>query len=67
MKRTKVSLGQVLSDDMTNPFWQSILSNPNYARFEQDLDHIVNQSKKHGKPYAYIDADKLTPYEWKLK
>ena len=54
MKRTKVSIEQVFSDDMTNPFWSSIQSNPNYARFEKEIDHIIDQSKKHGKPYVDI-------------
>jgi hypothetical protein len=59
MTRNKVSLGQVLSDDMTNPFWQSILSNPNYARFEQETNHIIEQSRKHRKPYVEIGEDDL--------
>ena len=57
MKKTKVSIEQVLSDDMNNPFWQSILNNPNYARFEQEIDHIIDQSQQHGKPYVDIEAD----------
>jgi hypothetical protein len=56
MKPTKVSIEQVLSDDMTNPFWCSILNNPNYARFEQEINHIIDQSQQHGKPYVDIDA-----------
>ena len=56
MKPTKVSIQQVLSDDMTNPFWQSILNNPNYARFEQEINHMIDQSQQHGKPYVDIDA-----------
>jgi hypothetical protein len=59
MKLTKVSIEQVLSDDMTNPFWSSILNNPNYARFEQEIDYIINQSQQHGKPYADIHTDQL--------
>ena len=59
MKPTKVSMKQVLSDDMTNPFWQSILNNPNYARFEQEINHMIDQSQQHGKPYADIHTDKL--------
>ena len=59
MKPTKVSIQQVLSDDMTNPFWSSILNNPNYARFEQEINHIIDQSQQHGKPYADIDAEEF--------
>jgi hypothetical protein len=54
MKQNKVSVKQVLSDDMDNPFWSSLQSNPNYASFEQEIDHIIDQSKKHGKPYVEI-------------
>jgi hypothetical protein len=59
MKPTKVSIQQVLSDDMTNSFWSSILNNPNYARFEQEIDYIINQSQQHGKPYVDIDTEEL--------
>ena len=59
MKPTKVSIQQVLSDDMTNPFWSSILNNPNYARFEQEINHIIDQSQQHGKPYADIHTYQL--------
>ena len=59
MKPIKVSIEQVLSDDMTNPFWSSILNNPNYARFEQEIDHIIHQSQQNGKPYVDIAAEEL--------
>ena len=59
MKQTKVSMKQVQSDDMTNPFWSSILNNPNYARFEQEINHIIDQSQQHGKPYVDIHTDEL--------
>jgi len=59
MKPTKVSIQQVLSDDMTNAFWSSILNNPNYARWEQEINHIIDQSQQHGKAYADIDAEEF--------
>ena len=59
MTRNKVSLKQVLSDDMTNPFWRSILNNPKYAQFEQETNHIIEQSRKHRKPYVEIGEDDL--------
>jgi|688.fasta_scaffold2306684_2 hypothetical protein len=59
----KVSLDEVMSDDPNSPFWQSIMNNPNYAKFEQDIAYIVNQSHKHGKPFRDIDTDDLDPYD----
>ena len=48
----KVSLGEVMSDDPNSSFWQSIMSNPNYSKFVQDIDHILNQEND-----TYCDAD----------
>ena len=48
----KVSLGEVMSDDPTSPFWQSIMSNPNYSKFEQDIARILNQGRD-----TYHDTD----------
>lgn len=39
----KVSLNDVMGNDLTSPFWQSIMSNPNYSKFEQDIARILNQ------------------------
>ena len=39
----KVSLNDVIGDDPTSLFWQSIMSNPNYSKFEQDIARILNQ------------------------
>ena len=43
MKRTKVTTSQVMSDDTTNPFWKSLGSNPNYAKYEQEIANIMDQ------------------------
>lgn len=63
----KVSIKDVMNDDPNSPFWQTIMSNPEYAAFEQDLDYILKQSNKHGKPFKDIESEKLDPYDWKLK
>lgn len=34
-----------MGDDPTSPFWQSIMSNPNYSKFEQDIARILNQGR----------------------
>lgn len=52
MTMIKVSLGEVMSDDPNSSFWQSIMSNPNYSKFVQDIDHILNQEND-----TYCDAD----------
>ena len=67
MKLLKVTLNQVLDDNLNNPFWQYIMSNPEYPQLEQDLAHILGQSRKHGKPYNDIDPKELDSYDWKLK
>lgn len=67
MKKLKVSLNDVLSDDMSTPFWQSIMNNPEYANCVSDIDYILNQSQKHGKEFREIDPADLDPYDWKLK
>lgn len=67
MKSIKVTLDQVLDDNLNNPFWKTIMSNPEYAALEQDLDYILNQSRKHGKSFKDIDTDKLDQYDWKMK
>lgn len=63
----KVSLDEVLSDDPNSPFWQSIKSNPDYPKFEQDLEYILKQSRLHGRPFVDIDPKELDHYDWKLK
>lgn len=67
MTLKKVNLNQVLDDNLNNPFWKTIMSNPKYAALEQDLDYILNQSRKHGKPFKDIDPKELDYYDWKLK
>lgn len=67
MKSIKVTLDQVLDDNLNNPFWQRIMSNPEYAALEKDLDYILKQSRKHGRSFVDIDSAELDPYDWKLK
>lgn len=66
MKRIRVTEAEVLRSDMNTPFWQSIMNNPNYAKMEQDIKYILDQSQKHGKPFRDIQSTKLDPYVWKL-
>lgn len=63
----KVSLGEVMGDDPNTPFWQHIANHPDYPKFEQDIDYIMAQSRKHGVPFTSIDPSKLDSYKWKLK
>lgn len=63
----KVSLDEVMGDDFNSPFWKSIMSNPEYPAYEQDLAYILDQSRKHGKPFIDIDPDKRDPYDWKMR
>lgn len=44
-KKSKVTTSQVMSDDTTNPFWKSLRSNPNYAKYEQEIATIMDQKK----------------------
>jgi hypothetical protein len=46
MKRTKVSVNQVMSDMTTNPFWKSLRSNPNYTKFEQTIAETLSKKEK---------------------
>lgn len=46
MKRTKVSTNQVMSEDTTNPFWNSLKNNPNYAKFEQTIAEVLDKKEK---------------------
>lgn len=66
-KKIRVTESEVLGDDMSTPFWRSILNNPDYPKMEQDIAYIIDQSRKHGKPFRDIQPDKLDPYDWKLK
>lgn len=67
MKKIKAPLKDVLGDDMSKPFWQSIHNNPNWQNYERELDYILNQSLTHNKPFKDIDPEDLDPYDWKLK
>jgi hypothetical protein len=52
MDQVRVTLDQVLGDD--SDFWRSIRANPGYPQFEQDLEHIITESRRHGMPYVDI-------------
>lgn len=63
----KVTYDDVMGDDLNSPFWKSIMSDPDYPKFEQDIAYILDQSNKHSKPFNDIDPDLIDPYDWKLK
>lgn len=46
MKKTHVTMNQVLSENTTNPFWKSLRSNPNYAKFEQTIAEVLEKKEK---------------------
>jgi hypothetical protein len=57
MKAYKTTLKEVFSDDPNSPFWQRLRASPGYAKFEEDLAHIMEESIKHGMPYDSIPKD----------
>lgn len=63
----KVSLDEVMGDDPGAPFWQHMLNHPDYLKFTQDINYILDQSGKHGVPFNGIDSRELDPYTWKFK
>lgn len=61
-----VTIKDVLSDDPTSPFWQRMLNSPDYERFAEDLDHIISESQRLGRPFNQIDPQDLAPHDWNI-
>lgn len=57
----KTTLEEVFSDDMNSPFWRRIDQAARESGFYEEIDHILTQSEKYGKPYADLtDEEKMT-------
>jgi hypothetical protein len=54
MQSYKTSIKEVFSDDPNSLFWQRLQASPGYTAFEKDLEHIIEESIKHGMPYHQI-------------
>ena len=59
MAAYKTSIKEIFSDDPNSLFWQRLRASPGYTQFEKDLDHIIEESIKHGMPYYQIPKDQV--------
>lgn len=46
MKKNKITFDQVLEDDLSNPFWQSLTSNPQYHSYADKISSILARGQK---------------------
>lgn len=52
MKAVKTLWDEVFGNDPNSPFWQRIDAEAKRTGFYEEIEHIMTQSQKYGKPYV---------------
>lgn len=50
----KTSFDEVMLGDISSPFWQRIDQLAKQTGYYEEINHIMNQSKKYNKPYIEL-------------